>query len=97
VSDYGISDETAEPRFRTLSVIVPVFNERSTVAEIVRRMRSVELPIEREIVVVDDGSDDGTGAVERSARRAPAPSRAPDRPAAGRADDSVRCDPARRA
>jgi glycosyltransferase involved in cell wall biosynthesis len=46
-----------------LSVIVPVFNERSTVAEIVRRMRSVELPIEREIVVVDDGSDDGTGAV----------------------------------
>jgi glycosyltransferase involved in cell wall biosynthesis len=63
VSEGGISDETAEPRFRTLSVIVPVFNERSTVAEIVRRMRSVDLPIEREIVVVDDGSDDGTGAV----------------------------------
>jgi glycosyltransferase involved in cell wall biosynthesis len=63
VSEGGTSDETADPRFRTLSVIVPVFNERSTVAEIVRRMRSVELPIEREIVVVDDGSDDGTGAV----------------------------------
>ena len=63
MSEDGISDETADPRFRTLSVIVPVFNERSTVAEIVRRMRSVELPVEREIVVVDDGSDDGTGAV----------------------------------
>jgi glycosyltransferase involved in cell wall biosynthesis len=63
VSEGGISDETAEPRFRTLSIIVPVFNERSTVAEIVRRMRAVELPVEREIVVVDDGSDDGTGAV----------------------------------
>ena len=63
MSEGGISDETADPRFRTLSVIVPVFNERSTVAEIVRRMRSVELPVEREIVVVDDGSDDGTGAV----------------------------------
>ena len=63
MSEGGTSDETADPRFRTLSVIVPVFNERSTVAEIVRRMRSVELPIEREIVVVDDGSDDGTGAV----------------------------------
>ncbi len=63
MSEDGISDETADPRFRTLSVIVPVFNERSTVAEIVRRMRSVELPVEREIVVVDDGSDDGTAAV----------------------------------
>lgn len=63
MSEDGISDESADPRFRTLSVIVPVFNERSTVAEIVRRMRSVDLPIEREIVVVDDGSDDGTGAV----------------------------------
>lgn len=63
MSAGGTRDETAEPRFRTLSVIVPVFNERSTVAEIVRRMRSVDLPIEREIVVVDDGSDDGTAAV----------------------------------
>ena len=63
MSEGDTSDETADPRFRMLSVIVPVFNERSTVAEIVRRMRSVELPIEREIVVVDDGSDDGTGAV----------------------------------
>jgi glycosyltransferase involved in cell wall biosynthesis len=43
-----------------LSVIVPVFNERNTVAEIVRRMRSVDLPVEREIVIVDDGSNDGT-------------------------------------
>lgn len=51
------------PRYRSLSVIVPVFNERNTVAEIVRRMRSVELPLEREIVVVDDGSTDGTRQV----------------------------------
>ena len=62
MSEDGRSDETAE-RLRTLSVIVPVFNERSTVAEIVRRMRSVELPVEREIVIVDDGSGDGTADV----------------------------------
>ena len=62
MSEDGPDDETANG-FRTLSVIVPVFNERSTVAEIVRRMRSVELPVEREIVIVDDGSYDGTADV----------------------------------
>ncbi|MDA8330736.1 MAG: glycosyltransferase family 2 protein [Candidatus Dormibacteraeota bacterium] len=48
---------------RSLSVIVPVYNERSTVAEILRRMRRVELPLELEIVVVDDGSTDGSDQV----------------------------------
>jgi glycosyltransferase involved in cell wall biosynthesis len=48
---------------RKLSVIVPVFNERNTVAEVVRRMRAIDLPIDREIVIVDDGSDDGTREV----------------------------------
>jgi glycosyltransferase involved in cell wall biosynthesis len=55
-------DETAPPKLRKLSVVVPVFNERNTVVEVLRRMRSVELPdgVEREIIVVDDGSSDGT-------------------------------------
>jgi glycosyltransferase involved in cell wall biosynthesis len=47
-------------RYRKLSVIVPVYNERNTVAEIVRQMRAVDLPLEREVVIVDDGSTDGT-------------------------------------
>ncbi len=51
------------PGYRKLSVIVPVFNERNTVVEIMRRMRAVDLPIEREIIVVDDGSSDGTQQV----------------------------------
>ena len=50
------------PKIRKLSVIVPVYNERNTVVEVLRRMRAVELPdgIDREIIVVDDGSTDGT-------------------------------------
>ena len=51
------------PRYKLLSVIVPVYNERNTVGEIVRRMRLVDLPIDLEIVVVDDGSVDGTDKV----------------------------------
>lgn len=49
--------------YRKLSVIVPVYNERNTVVEAVRRARTAPLPIDREILIVDDGSTDGTGAV----------------------------------
>jgi glycosyltransferase involved in cell wall biosynthesis len=41
-----------------ISVVVPVYNEKATVAEIVRRIRAV--PIPKEIILVDDGSTDGT-------------------------------------
>jgi glycosyltransferase involved in cell wall biosynthesis len=50
----------ADHPYKKLSVIVPVYDERNTVAEIIRRARTVELPLDREIVVVDDGSTDGT-------------------------------------
>jgi glycosyltransferase involved in cell wall biosynthesis len=49
--------------YRLLSVVVPVYNERNTVGEIIRRMRLVDLPIDREIIVVDDGSVDGTDKI----------------------------------
>jgi glycosyltransferase involved in cell wall biosynthesis len=41
-----------------LSVVVPVYNERATVDELIRRVRAVDIP--KEILVVDDGSTDGT-------------------------------------
>jgi glycosyltransferase involved in cell wall biosynthesis len=58
--DPGGSVTTEAPAYHKLSVIVPVFNERNTLQEIVRRMRAVELPVDLEIVIVDDGSSDGT-------------------------------------
>ncbi|MGO9455477.1 MAG: glycosyltransferase family 2 protein [Acidimicrobiales bacterium] len=49
--------------YRTLTVIVPVYNERATVAEIVRRVRAADVPVTVDVVVVDDGSNDGTDKV----------------------------------
>ncbi len=54
---------TTSPRHKALSVVVPVFNERNTVAEIVWRMRRVDLPLDVEIIMVDDGSWDGTDSI----------------------------------
>ena len=45
----------------TLSFLVPVFNERPRVKEALEEMLTAELPVEsRELIVVDDGSTDGT-------------------------------------
>jgi glycosyltransferase involved in cell wall biosynthesis len=44
-----------------LSIIIPAYNEKNTIKEIIRRVRTAELDgIEKEIIVVDDGSTDGT-------------------------------------
>jgi len=45
---------------RLLSVVIPVYNEKSTLVDLVERVMSVALDVRREIVLVDDGSTDGT-------------------------------------
>ena len=50
-----------------LSVVMPVFNERTTVEEIIRRVLAVKMRIE--LIVVDDGSTDGTTAVLEDLQR----------------------------
>jgi len=46
--------------FQRLSIIIPVYNEESTVAEVIDRVTKVGVPLEKEIIIVDDGSNDGT-------------------------------------
>jgi glycosyltransferase involved in cell wall biosynthesis len=47
-----------------LSVVIPVYNEKCTIGEILRRVREVDLP--KEIIVVDDFSTDGTREILQS-------------------------------
>jgi glycosyltransferase involved in cell wall biosynthesis len=46
-----------------LSIIIPVYNEKSTVEEVILKVSAIDLPCEKEIIVVDDGSNDGTAEV----------------------------------
>ena len=46
-----------------LTVVIPVYNESKTIRELVRQVQAV--PIDKEIVIVDDGSKDGTRDILR--------------------------------
>ena len=43
-----------------ISIVVPVYNEARTVAAVIQRLIAIDLPAPREILVVNDGSTDGT-------------------------------------
>ena len=57
--------ETSHPDSVALSIVVPAKNEANAIGDVVRRTRDA-FP-DAEILVVDDGSDDDTGAVAREA------------------------------
>jgi glycosyltransferase involved in cell wall biosynthesis len=51
----------------TLSVLIPVYNEERTLAEMVRRVKA--MPMAKEIILVDDGSQDQSRQILESIRR----------------------------
>ncbi len=52
---------SAESAPLTLSVVIPVYNEQSTIGEVIDKVRQVDLgPIHKQIIVSDDGSTDGS-------------------------------------
>ncbi|MBV9494660.1 MAG: glycosyltransferase family 2 protein, partial [Acidobacteria bacterium] len=56
--------DAASNKAPLLSVVIPCYNERATVAELLRRVK--EVPIEKEIIVIDDKSTDGSKDVVAS-------------------------------
>jgi dolichol-phosphate mannosyltransferase len=67
-SNYSTRVNSASPRDRTapdLAIVVPTYNERERIAELARALFAAcsEHGVELEVVIVDDNSPDGTGAV----------------------------------
>ena len=52
-----------------LSVVIPVYNEKATLEELVARVIAVDTELEREILLIDDGSSDGTRHLYEGIRR----------------------------
>jgi glycosyltransferase involved in cell wall biosynthesis len=52
-----------------LSVIIPAYNEEQTLQQVVREVQ--EVPIDKEIIIVNDGSTDGTHDILEEMRNAP--------------------------
>lgn len=49
-----------------LTIIMPAYNEKETIAEIVRKVQAVDVGCEKELIIVDDASVDGTRDVLKS-------------------------------
>lgn len=45
---------------KKLSIVIPVYNEKNTIGEILKKVEAVELPLAKEVILVDDGSTDGS-------------------------------------
>ena len=45
---------------KKLSIIIPVYNEERTLRKLINAVEAVSLPLKKEIILVDDGSTDGS-------------------------------------
>jgi glycosyltransferase involved in cell wall biosynthesis len=54
------TDNAGLPQFHTLSIIIPVYNERETVMQLLQQVARQPVALRKELIIVDDCSTDGT-------------------------------------
>lgn len=67
---FAFRERPAENRSVKLSILIPVYNEKGTILEILRRVFATPYP--KQVVLVDDGSTDGTRQVLQQLKEDPA-------------------------
>lgn len=50
----------SQKQFTKISIVIPIYNEKDTIETVISEVRRVEIPLVKEIVLVDDASTDGT-------------------------------------
>ena len=50
-------------KFNKISILIPVYNEANTINPLLKAVQAAPLPIQKEIIVIDDGSTDGTNDI----------------------------------
>jgi glycosyltransferase involved in cell wall biosynthesis len=54
------TEDLGVPQFHTLSIIIPVYNERQTVMQLLQQVARQPVSLRKELIIVDDFSTDGT-------------------------------------
>jgi dolichol-phosphate mannosyltransferase len=55
----------AQPAYKTLSILIPAYNESSTIVALLEKVKRCKIPLKKEIIVVDDGSTDTTAKLAK--------------------------------
>ena len=58
-----------QPQYKTLSIVIPAYNEKQTIAHVVDSVMAAPIKLAREIIIVDDCSKDGTREILESLRQ----------------------------
>jgi len=66
-ADQRLADAPAPPRWPEVVAVIPARDEAPTIAEVVRAHLACDYPGRLSVILVDDGSTDGTDAIARAA------------------------------